>query len=128
MLHGKLMIRANDRTLEQRPYVLKRVGMSKAAHVFAFAMVNRNMDCVVVMYADICAVLVSRNDFGFVRKLGFDKSADRFMTNMLSLALQANLAAAFNRTHDGDFATISPLGIPPPFVFLGHPSDFAANL
>lgn len=42
MLQGDLMIRANDRSLEKTPHVLKGVCVSEAAHVLAFAVINRN--------------------------------------------------------------------------------------
>ena len=50
------MIRANDRTLEQRPNVLKRISVSQTAHIFAVSVVNRYMDRVVVANSNIAGV------------------------------------------------------------------------
>ena len=44
MFQGKLMIRANYRPLEKTPNVLKCIGVSKAAHVLARTVVNRNCE------------------------------------------------------------------------------------
>jgi hypothetical protein len=56
MLHGKLMVRANDRALEKTPNVLKRVCVSQTAHVLTFVVVNRNMDRIVVTNSDVTGI------------------------------------------------------------------------
>jgi hypothetical protein len=48
MLHGKLMVRANDRSLEKTPNILKRIGVRQTAHVLTFVVVKRNVDRIVV--------------------------------------------------------------------------------
>jgi ribosomal protein S3 len=75
MLHGKLMIGTNDRTLEKTPNVLKRVGVRQTSHVFTPAVVNPNMNRVVVANSVIALLLVSAGYFRLFCKFRLDKSA-----------------------------------------------------
>src|SRR6266481_4457880 len=88
-------------------------------------MINRDMDRVIVRNPDIALMLVCGNDSGFVRKLGFDESADSFVTDMLASYFQANLAAAFNRTEYANLA-VSASGLAPRFVRFVHEVYLAA--
>src|ERR1043165_3942837 len=129
MFHGKLMIRPHDRPLEKRPDVLKRVGMRKAANVFTFAMVNANMDRFVVADSDVCAMLIGRDDFGFIRKFRFDKFADHFMANVLTHRLKSYLAAAFDCAHNRSLAAFTArTRFTPQLVALVHPFHLAADI
>jgi hypothetical protein len=55
MLHGALVVRANDRSFEKTPNILKRVGVRvrQTAHVLTFVVVNRDVDRIVVTNSDV---------------------------------------------------------------------------
>src|SRR5213594_2774439 len=95
------MIRTDNGSLEKTPNIFESISVSKAAHVFAMSMVNRNMDRVVVANSDITRMPVSRDNFGFVRELCFKECAKRRLVNaVLTAVLKPYFAAAFNRTKD----------------------------
>src|ERR1700733_5296604 len=58
-----LMVRANDRPLEQRPYALDAVRVNITPHPFLRAVVNTVMLCVRVLDPEVSGVVV-RVDFG----------------------------------------------------------------
>ncbi|SRR5712692_8698248 len=68
MLHGDLMIRPNDGSLEQRPDIFERVSVGKPAHVLFLTMVNRYVDRVVIIKAVIAFVFIRRDYSGFVNE------------------------------------------------------------
>ena len=78
MLYAYLMVRANDRSLEQRPDVLKCVRVNVTTHILFAAMVNRCVDCVLVCYAAIALMLISEYQRGLFLNLCFDESRKDF--------------------------------------------------
>lgn len=62
------MIRSNYRTLEQRPHVLKRVGVGKTLNVLLVSVAYAHMDRVVIRVSNIAAMFIGRNNFGFFGK------------------------------------------------------------
>src|SRR6266536_1802635 len=119
------MIRTNDRSLEQTPDVFESIGVSKAAHVFALVMINRNMDRVVITNSKISKGAVSRNDFGLVGQFCFQERAKRsFVNTVLAAVGQSNVAVAFNRAKDHALADRALLAS---FAFgCMHPLHLAA--
>src|SRR5207302_10926597 len=129
MLHADLMVRTNDGSLEQRPRALKRVRVSKSAHVFASLVVNRNMDRIVVTNSEIGIRAVRRNDFRFIGKFGFQESAQvLFAKRVLTVAFEDYIAVAFNRAKDNLLASNTAANHAASFLIgLVHPFTFAAD-
>src|SRR2546423_8129443 len=99
MLLRNLMIRANDRTLEQRPYALNRVRVSLAAHIFAQVMIDCFVARVLIFNSVIGRPRISHNAFGRIIKAGFDEVMKR-ATIIRLLNLETNAAAALNRSEN----------------------------
>src|ERR1041385_3830334 len=99
MFHRNLMIGTNDRTLEETPNILKRIRVRQSSDVLFSAVINANVDRVVITHAEIASLLVGRQYLGFIRKFGFQKSAQFvFGKRARSRVMQSNFAVTFNRT------------------------------
>src|SRR5580692_2986467 len=71
VLGADLMIRTNDRPLEQRPYALNRVRVDIAAYPFLRAMVDRLMRRVGVGYSNVTRSLIGYQALSICRS-GFE--------------------------------------------------------
>src|SRR5436309_14764906 len=99
MLHGDLMIRTNDGSLEQRPYVFHCVRVNVAAHPFFSRVIDCLMFRVRIAASVIGRKVVSHNRRGFIGKFRGDESLERFAVAIDS-SIKSNFAAALDSSEN----------------------------
>src|SRR5882724_2385552 len=108
MLNGDLMVRTNNRTLEEAPDVLQRIRMNDAAHPFFLSVVYRYVQRIVIGNALIARMFVREDGLSFIRNLRFDESVKGFFSCwQFASDSQPNVPDALNCAYDHRFVVVT---------------------
>src|SRR5467141_745353 len=99
MLHADLMIRTDDRPLEQRPYAFHRVRVNVAAYPFELAVIDRLVTGVRIAASFIGRKIVGHNRGSFVGQLRQNEIA-QLLAISNETGIKSNLAAALDSSQN----------------------------
>lgn len=105
-----LMIRADDRTLEKRPYVLYGVGMNFASNVLAGSMPYRFVFGVLICDATVSGPFVGIDSFGVAASISSDEAVQGFPIRAAHY-LEADVPAALHSTYHHGFVALVPTSL-----------------
>src|SRR6266404_2643105 len=127
MLHADLMIRADDRTLEQRPDAFHRVRVNVAAYPFLSGVIHGLMKRVRIAASLIRGAIIGHNSGCFIGDLRSDEGPQGFATGSQA-AIESDLSAALDCAEYHSLAARSAsLNLSRSNVLV-HVLGFAANV
>lgn len=118
MLHADVVIRADDRPLEQAPDALDAVRMNVSAHPFLYAVIDALVLRVLIGNTEIGGKLIGVDGFRVGSGVFGNEFVKHFLAGMLD-DLKANLAPALHGS-DGDSLV--------PLVSVAHTACLATNV